>query len=96
MKYSGSALRRSKEAVNRLGFFEPNSVLFNTVSPKGKDDVLDVEIVVKERNTGQISLGAGYSTATGGFLQASIAQNNFRGLGQNLSFSLTFWSSRNI
>lgn len=89
MKFSGSALRKSKEAVNRLGFFEPNSVLFNTVSPKGKDDVLDVDIQVKERNTGQISLGAGYSTATGGFLQASIAQNNFRGLGQNLSFSLS-------
>jgi outer membrane protein insertion porin family len=89
MKFSGSALRKSKEAVNRLGFFEPNSVLFNTVSPKGRDDILDVDIQVKERNTGQISLGAGYSTATGGFLQASIAQNNFRGLGQNLSFSLS-------
>ena len=88
-KFSGSAMRRSKENVNRLGFFEPNSVLFNTISPKGKDDVLDVDIQVKERNTGQISLGAGYSTATGGFMQASISQNNFRGLGQNLSFSLS-------
>lgn len=88
-KFSGSDLRRSKENVNRLGFFEPNSVVFNTVSPKGKDDVLDVEIQVKERNTGQISLGAGYSTAQGMFMQASIAQNNFRGLGQNLSFSLS-------
>lgn len=87
--YSGSGLRLSKESVNRLGFFEPNSVIFNTVSPKGKDDVLDVEISVKERNTGQISLGAGYSTATKGFLQASVAQNNFRGLGQTLSFSLS-------
>ena len=89
VKFSGTALRESKENVNRLGFFEPGSVIFNTVTPKGKDDVLDVEISVKERNTGQISLGAGYSTATGGFLQASIAQNNFRGLGQNLSFSLS-------
>ncbi|WP_127718038.1 outer membrane protein assembly factor BamA [Halobacteriovorax sp. HLS] len=86
--FSGTKLRESKENVNRLGFFEPGSVVFNTVSPQGKDDVLDVEIQVKERNTGQISLGAGYSTATGAFLQASIAQNNFRGLGQNLSFSL--------
>jgi outer membrane protein insertion porin family len=86
--FSGTRLRESKENVNRLGFFEPGSVVFNTVSPQGKDDVLDVEIQVKERNTGQISLGAGYSTATGAFLQASIAQNNFRGLGQNLSFSL--------
>ncbi|ATH06914.1 outer membrane protein assembly factor BamA [Halobacteriovorax marinus] len=91
--FSGSSLRESKENVNRLGFFEPGSVVFNTVSPQGRDDVLDVEIQVKERNTGQISLGAGYSTATGAFLQASISQNNFRGLGQNLSFSLNIADS---
>ncbi len=91
MKYSGSKLRISKENVNRLGFFEQGSVIFNTVSPKGKDNVLDVEISVKERQTGQISLGAGYSTATNGFFQASIAQNNFRGLGQNLNLNVS-WS----
>ena len=89
-RYSGTDLRISKENVNRLGFFEQGSVIFNTVSSPGKDDVLDVEIQVKERNTGQISLGAGYSTATGGFMQASIAQNNFLGRGQNLSFSLSY------
>lgn len=89
MMYSGSLLRTSKERVNRLGFFEPTSVIFNTVSPKGKDNVLDVEISVKERQTGQISLGAGYSTATKGFFQASIAQNNFRGLGQNLNLNIS-------
>lgn len=88
-KFSGTGLRKSKENVNRLGFFEQGSVVFNTISSKDKDDVLDVEILVKERNTGQISVGAGYSTATKGFLQASVAQNNFRGLGQNLSFSLS-------
>jgi outer membrane protein insertion porin family len=89
MKYSGSLLRKSKENVNRLGFFEQGSVIFNTVSPKGKDDVLNVEISIKERQTGQISLGAGYSTATKGFFQASIAQNNFRGLGQNLNLNVS-------
>ncbi len=90
MKFSGSELRKSKENVVRLGFFEQGSVIFNTVSPKDKDNVLDVEISVKERQTGQISIGAGYSTATKGFFQASIAQNNFRGLGQNLNFSTSF------
>ena len=89
MKYSGSLLRKSKENVNRLGFFEQNSVIFNTVSPKGKDNILDVEISVKERQTGQISLGAGYSTSTKGFFQASIAQNNFMGKGQNLNFNVS-------
>ena len=88
MKFSGTSLRESRENVNRLGFFEPNSVVFKTVSPPGQDDVLDVDITIKERNTGQITLGAGYSTATKGFIQGSIRQNNFRGLGQILSFSL--------
>lgn len=92
-RYHGTNLRLSKENVQRLGFFEPESIIFNTVSPKDKDDVLDVEISVKEKNTGQISAGAGYSTATGGFFQASIAQSNFRGLGQNLSFSVNISES---
>ncbi len=94
-KFNGTALRQSKENVQRLGFFEPESIVFNTVSPKDKEDILDVEISVKEKNTGQISLGAGYSTATGGFFQASISQSNFRGLGQNLSFSLNLAKTSN-
>lgn len=88
MMFSGSKLRISKENVNRLGFFENNSVIFNTVTPKGKDNVLDLDISVKERQTGQISVGAGYSTATKAFFQASVKQNNFRGLGQDLSLNL--------
>lgn len=94
-KFNGTDLRQSKENVQRLGFYEPDSIVFNTVSPKDKEDVLDVEVSVKEKNTGQISLGAGYSTATGGFFQASITQSNFRGKGQNLSFSLNIAKSSN-
>ncbi len=92
-RFSGTDLRKSRENVNRLGFFEQGSVVFNTVPRKDKDDVLDVEINVKERNTGQISVGAGYSTATGAFMQASIGQNNFMGYGQNLSFGLSLSST---
>ncbi len=94
-KFNGTALRQSRENVQRLGFFEPESIVFNTVSPKDKEDILDVEVSVKEKNTGQISLGAGYSTATGGFFQASVTQSNFRGLGQNLSFSLNLAKTSN-
>ncbi len=92
-KFHGTNLRMSRENVERLGFFENDSIIFNTVSPKDKDDILDVEISVKEKSTGQISAGAGYSTASGGFFQASIAQANFRGLGQNLSFSVNISES---
>lgn len=94
--YSGTHLRQSKENVNRLGFFQPESVVFNTITRRGTDNVLDVEISIKERPTGQISLGAGYSTATNGFVQASVAQNNFRGLGQNVNFNLSYSNKQQI
>ncbi len=94
--YSGSKLRHSKENVNRLGFFQPESVVFNTITRKGTDNVLDVEVSIKERPTGQISLGAGYSTATNGFVQASVAQNNFRGLGQNINANLSYSDKQQI
>ena len=95
-KYSGSNLRISKDNVNRLGFFQPESVIFNTITRKGTDNILDVEISIKERPTGQISLGAGYSTATKGFIQASVAQNNFRGLGQNINLNLSYSNRQQI
>ncbi len=94
--YSGSKLRISKDNVNRLGFFQPESVIFNTITRKGTDNILDVEISIKERPTGQISLGAGYSTATKGFIQASVAQNNFRGLGQNINLNLSYSNRQQI
>lgn len=94
--YSGSKLRQSKENVNRLGFFQQESVIFNTITRKGTDNILDVEISIKERPTGQISLGAGYSTATKGFVQASVAQNNFRGLGQNINLNLSYSDRQQI
>jgi outer membrane protein insertion porin family len=94
--YSGSKLRISKDNVNRLGFFQPESVIFNTITRKGTDNILDVEISIKERPTGQISLGAGYSTATKGFIQASVAQNNFRGLGQNINLNLSYSDRQQI
>ena len=89
-KFNGTNLRLSKENVQRLGYFDPKGIVFNTVNRADRDDVIDVEITVKERNTGQISLGAGYSTASGFFFQGSVSQNNFLGLGQNLAVSANY------
>lgn len=84
--YHETKRRQSLENIQRLGFFE--EVNFRTSTPLNDPDLMDVEIVVKERNTGQIQVGAGYSTATGLALQGSVQQTNFRGLGQNLGVSL--------
>ena len=88
--FSGSKLRISKERVERLGFFAPGEVQFNQVPRKGRDDVLDMDIQVKERSTGSVTLGAGYSSVQGFFFQGKIAEINLFGTGQSLTFE-TQW-----
>jgi outer membrane protein insertion porin family len=88
--YSGSKLRQSRENVERLGYFAPGEVIFNTVSPKGKSDVLNVEISVKERSTGTITLGAGYGSYQGFFFTTQISEINLMGRGQTLSLAAQY------
>jgi outer membrane protein insertion porin family len=85
--YSGSGMRISKENVSRLGFFEQDQVTFQTKSPPGRPDLMDVEVNVKERPTGQFQLGAGYATTTKFFFTTQISESNFLGKGQDLRFS---------
>ncbi|WP_413288009.1 outer membrane protein assembly factor BamA [Bdellovibrio sp. HCB337] len=84
--YNETRRRLSLEGVQRLGFFE--EVNFKTSTSPDKPDVLNMDIMVKERNTGQIQLGAGYGSVTGFTLQGSVNQTNFLGKGQNLGASL--------
>jgi outer membrane protein insertion porin family len=88
--FSGSKLRISKERVERLGFFAPGEVQFNQVPRRGRDDLLDIEIGIKERSTGTVTVGAGYSSVQGFFFQGRIGEINLLGRGQNLSFE-TQW-----
>lgn len=84
--YNETRRRESLENIQRLGFFE--EVTFKTSTPLDKPDILNIDILVKERNTGSIQLGAGYGSATGFTLQGSVNQSNFLGKGQKLGASL--------
>jgi outer membrane protein insertion porin family len=88
--YSGTNLRVSRENVERLGYFAPGEVIFNTVTPKGKNDVVNVEITVKERSTGTITLGAGYGSVQKFFFTGTISEINFMGKGQTLSLAAQY------
>ncbi|MBS1959553.1 MAG: outer membrane protein assembly factor BamA [Bdellovibrionales bacterium] len=88
--FSGSKLRISKERVERLGYFAPGEVQFNQVPRKGRDDLLDIEIQVKERSTGSVTVGAGYSSVQGFFFQGKVQEINLLGRGQSLSLE-TQW-----
>lgn len=85
-------VRLSRDRVDRLGFFEKVEV--ETPAVPGTLDQVDVNIEVKERPTGSVQAGAGFSSAEGLVLQASYAQQNFLGTGQAISFEIN--TSRSV
>ncbi|HMN67938.1 MAG TPA: outer membrane protein assembly factor BamA [Bdellovibrionales bacterium] len=84
--YNETRKRESIDNVKRLGYFE--EVNFNTKTPKGRNDIMDIDIVVKERNTGTIQVGAGYSSFNGLVFNGQVSQTNFLGKGQKLNVSI--------
>ncbi len=76
--YSSTGLKKSKQNLNNLGFFED----VNLATAKGSaDNKLNLNVEVKEKPTGTFSIGAGYSSIDGLIGQGSIQQANFLGLG---------------
>ncbi len=88
--YSSSALKRSKNGLKRLGYFE-DVVVAQTQGAAADKAKLDV--VVKERPTGAVSLGMGYSSVDKVVGTASVSQSNFLGTGVKLELSGTVSSS---
>lgn len=81
--FNSDLVKLSRDRIDRLGYFETV-----TAEPKpvpGTRDQVDLEVNVKERPTGSISLGAGYSTSEGIILSAGFAQNNVFGTGNSVS-----------
>jgi len=79
-------VRRSKIRLQRLSFFE--DVNIETPAVPGTEDQVDVNVRVKERQTGSMMFGLGYSESDGVLLQASINQKNLFGSGRELALSL--------
>lgn len=85
--YSATGLKRSKQNLMNLGFFEEANIATSRGSASNK---LNLNVDVKEKPTGTFSIGGGYSSLDGFIAQGSIQQANFLGLGlkANLSASL--------
>ena len=81
--YDADSLRRSRERVDRLGYF--NSVEVDTRAVPDSPDQVDLEVKVKERPTGNLMLGAGFSSTDRLILSGSINQQNFLGTGKALA-----------
>ena len=84
---STSAVERSRVRLERLGYFEQVNV--ETPAVADSTDQVDVEFSVKERPSGNLQAGAGFSQAQGVVITASVTQENFLGTGNRVSASFS-------
>ena len=84
--YDGRKIKLSRDRVDRLGYFSDVTVDSNEVP--GTQDQVDLTIAVKEKQTGNLLLGAGFSSAEKLSLNASIKQDNVFGSGNYLGIEL--------
>jgi outer membrane protein insertion porin family len=81
-----SRIKRSEQQVKDLGYFEDVKV---TQSEGAQPDRSDIKVEVKEKATGEISLGAGFSSTDGPLGDFSIRERNFMGKGQDARLGAT-------
>ena len=81
--YAADKIQRSRVRLQRLGFFEDVNV--ETPAVPDSPDQVDVNVAVKERHTGNLLVGVGYSDADGVLFNASITQSNLFGTGKELT-----------
>jgi outer membrane protein insertion porin family len=84
--YSSGGIKQSTRNLQRLGYFEDVDIQTKQGS---QDDLINLNINVKERPTGSFSMGAGYGGGIGTYGILQVAQNNLFGRGLRLSGAAT-------
>ncbi len=79
--FNANKLQRSKDRIKNLGFFK--KVETNTTQGSAPDKTV-VTVEVEEQSTGELSLGAGFSTTDGPLADITVREHNFLGRGQDL------------
>ncbi len=91
--YSGTGVRRSRDRVNALGYFETVDI---TQKPGSADDRIVLQVEVKEKATGTFQIGLGFSNVENFIFTAQVSQNNFLGWGQSVSASAQISGLRSL
>ena len=89
--FNTELIRRSREELNRLGLFSAVDVRNR---PGSVPDSTVIDADVRETATGELSVGAGFSTTDGAIGNLRIRERNFLGKNQDLLFSFNLSSRR--
>jgi outer membrane protein insertion porin family len=79
--FNGTKLERSILNLRKLDYFEEVEIVPSKTDQPG---IMDLHVKVKEKLTGSISVGGGYSSDDGLFTTATVVQRNLFGRGQTL------------
>jgi len=91
--YSKKALKRSYERINNLNFFEAVDI---APERRLQEPVMDLNVKVKEKMTGNLSVGGGYSSVDKLMAIVEVTQGNLGGRGQLLKFKVQWGSTRRL
>jgi outer membrane protein insertion porin family len=92
--YAADKINRSRVRVERLGYFKETNI--ETPPVPGTTDQVDVNVNVTEQPTGNILLGAGFSSSDGLILSGSVSQNNLFGSGNRLAVQINSGSVNTV
>ncbi len=81
--YAADKITRSRERLQRLGYFTDVNV--ETPAVPGTTDQVDLNYAVTEKPTGSIMAGAGFSSSEGLVLSGSVVQQNIFGSGNHVA-----------
>jgi len=82
--YSATKLQRSRQRLVNLQYFEEVKI---DTKRRGEEELMDLEVEVTERSTGQFTAGVGFSSIENVVFTASVSQSNLFGRGQTISAS---------
>lgn len=77
--FNASALKRSYERLNNLQFFETVDM---SPKPRPEEKLVDIDVKVKDKPTGFLSVGGGYSSVDQFIAMVDLTQGNLFGSGQ--------------
>jgi outer membrane protein insertion porin family len=89
--FNTSKLQRTEQRLKNLRYFD--DVKITQVKGSSPDRVV-INVAVQEMSTGEISLGAGYSTTDGALADFGVRERNLLGRGQDLKFKATIATQR--
>jgi outer membrane protein insertion porin family len=82
--FDSRKIKRSSQKLKNLDFFETVDI---TPRPKPEEEIVDLDVKVKEKSTGFVSLGGGYSSVDRLMGMVQFTKNNLFGGGQYLRVS---------